>query len=145
MSWISEDLPIKAITCDAAVAPLTIVDKQIFDSTTDGTTATVIGPVASGDPAFYGGVFNNSGCVPLLLEITYLEGGNCEACDDPDVLTTVVKDWVIDPNKREAIPDGFWTQISYVLETAANDAKKQIVGFKSCHKVDCPDCLVIVP
>ena len=138
-------LATEGVKCKAATAPITIMDKKVFNAALDGTTATVIGPAASGDPAFYGGVFENKGCENLLLEITYLQGGDCNPCNNTDVLTPIVKTWTIPGNTKEKIPAGFWTQISYVLTNAANDSKVQNVLFKSAYTPECPECAVLVP
>lgn len=135
----------EGVKCQAATAPVSILDKKIFNSTLDGTTATIIGPVTSGNAAYFGGIFENKGCEDLILEITYLQGGDCEPCNDADTLSTVVVPWVIPANTKEKIPAGFWTQISYTLENAANDAKIQKVLFKSSYTPECPECIVLAP
>ena len=139
-------LPAAEKTCKAAVLPVTHQEPEVvFDTATDGTAPTIIGPIAAGAPAPHGGTFINRGCEDLIVEITYINGGNCEPCDDPDTLTAVTIPWTIYANTQADIPEGFWSVISYTLSAAANDNKLQRVSFQSCYTPDCPDCTVFVP
>lgn len=131
--------------CKSAVLPVVEqVPETTFNSTTDGTIATVIAPTNELKVAPRGGTFINKGCSDLNLVIKYVTGGNCEPCDDPDKLTTKEIKWVIPKNAQAPIPDGFWTEISYVLATAANDAKEQFVSFQSSYTPDCPSCTILL-
>ena len=131
--------------CKGAVLPTVIQEPQVtFDSTTDGTVATVVSGGKAGDAAPYGGTFINKGCEDLTATITYLVGSDCDSCT-VDTLTTETIDWVIGANTASEIPNGFWTEISYVLANAAADAKLQMVSFQSCYTPDCPECSVLIP
>ncbi len=129
--------------CKSATLPITVQEAPVtFDTATDGTTPTVIAP--TGTLAPYGGTFINRGCADLTATISFVGGGNCQTCDDPDALTATDIDWVIPANSAVEIPEGFWTQISYVLNTAASDDKLQTVSFQSAYTPDCPDCVVLL-
>lgn len=129
--------------CKSATLPIVVQEPKItFNDALDGTAPTTITPT---DPrAPYGGSFVNKGCADLEVTINYIDGGNCEACDDPDTLTPVPLTWVVPGNSISQIPDGFWVDIEYVLLTAANDSKPQEVSFQSCYTPDCPTCAVLL-
>lgn len=129
--------------CKGAVLPTVVQDTQTFNTALDGTVATVIVP--TGTEALYGGTFVNKGCSDITVTITYLAGSDCEPCNDPDTLVTTDLSWTIYANTSGPIPDGFWSQVSYVLDTAASDAKIQSVKFQSCYTPDCPSCTVTLP
>lgn len=129
--------------CKAATLPITVQPAMAtYNSTTDGTTAVTIAPVGANAP--YGGSFINKGCSDLIVTISFIVGGNCESCDDPDALTTTDILWTIPANSISPIPDGFWTELEYVLATAANDSKVQTVKFQSSYTPDCPTCAVLL-
>lgn len=131
--------------CKGAVAPIVIQEPQVvFDSTTDGTTATAIVGGVAGDPAPYGGSFINKGCEDLIAVITYLQGSTCEPCDT-ETITTVDVTVTVPANTVFDIPAGFWTGISYTLANAATDVKTQMVTFQSFYTPDCPECIVVLP
>lgn len=131
--------------CKGAVAPIVVQEAPVvFDTATDGTAPTVIVGAASTEPAPYGGSFINKGCEDLTATITFLQGSDCDSCT-VDTLTTVDVGVVVPANTVFEIPDGFWTQISYVLNNAAADAKLQTVTFQSFYTPDCVECLVLVP
>lgn len=132
-------------SCKAAVLPIVEqVAPATYDSATDGTTAVVIQPTNAGGLAPFGGSFVNQGCSPLAVVVTYVKGGNCTPCDDPDVLSTEQIKWTIPANAVAPIPDGFWTEIEYTLVNAANDAKVQTVSFQSSYTPDCPNCSILL-
>jgi hypothetical protein len=129
--------------CKAAVLPIVVQEAAVtFDTATDGTAPTTITP--TGTLAPYGGSFLNKGCADITATISYVTGGNCETCDDPDTLTSSDIVWTIPANSITEIPEGFWTEINYVLATAANDDKLQTVSFESAYTPDCPDCSVLL-
>lgn len=131
--------------CKGAVLPVVVQETPItFNTTTDGTVATVITAGAAGDPAAYGGSFINKGCEDLNLTATYLSGSTCDSCDT-ETITTVDIDIVVPANTVFDIPAGFWTQLSYTLVNAATDVKPQTVTFQSFYTPDCPECVVVIP
>lgn len=131
--------------CKGAVLPTVIQEAEVvFDTATDGTIPTVITGGATGDAAPYGGTFINKGCSSITATITYLSGATCDPCDTETIVPVDVP-WVIQPNTVSEIPSGYWTQISYVLDTAATDLKTQSVSFQSCYTADCVECQVALP
>lgn len=131
--------------CKGAVAPIFLQEAPVlFNTALDGTVATVIGPVLSGDPAYCGGVITNAGCEDLVATVTFLNGADCDSCS---IDTIVPVDIVITVpgNTEYELPTGFWSQISYVLAAAATDNKPQTVTFETSYTPDCPECIVLVP
>jgi hypothetical protein len=83
-----------------------------------------------------------------VLDITYLQGDDCEECTRPDTLTEVVVTIVIKPKTPYQIPDGFWSKLSATIVDSAGSPvdllgdKKQMVEVYSGYKPACPDCTV---
>lgn len=129
--------------CKAPVLPIIEqVAEVTFNTALDGTVPTVILPTNAAGLVPYAGSFVNKGCEDLLVTISYVGGGDCLPCNNPDALTTTDLTWTIPANSVTEIPGGFWTQISYVLENAANDNKLQYVSFNSAYSPDCPSCAI---
>ena len=130
--------------CKAAIEPILVQPaKEVLVEGDQAITDIVAG--ATGDPAPYGGAFVNKGCKDLIIDITYLVGGDCDGCNNPDTLATSVIPFTVPANSVTPIPDGFWSLIAGGLEAAVPANQTQTVSFLSCYTPDCPDCFIYLP
>ena len=144
--------PQMAPTCAPAVAPNVA---QYFGTVAAASGATPISAItlASGAKALSSVLISNSGCKPLRVTATYLTGGDCNTCNDPDVLVPVTVNIDVPGrvSKWELAP-GFISAVSFVTldvvgtaGTATNVTNAQDVVMYGTSSLVCPDCAILVP
>jgi hypothetical protein len=103
--------------------------------------------VAAGECAAYGGQIVNSGCYDLKVNVTYLEGGDCDECT-VDVLSTVAQEFIVPKNSVFPIPDGFYQQVQVQTVDSAQAAIANTtevkVSLHSAHSPNCTGCVAAV-
>lgn len=134
--------------CATATTPI-VFGSQLTVAAGTGATAIAVTTVASGSPAYKGGIVGNPGCKPIRLDLTYVTGGTCSTCDT-EALTTTPISVVVPAGSTMTIPDGFWSALSIVsldgtATTATNVLVDQTVFINSQYVPACESCTVLVP
>ena len=137
-------------SCRKAVAPVVVDIVPLDIAALAGDTPAALHTVASGSPAVWGGQILNSGCDRLKVDITYLDGDDCDPCTNPDTLTTVVITQFIEKDVVGIqIPEGYWTNIDVTVVDAAGAATPSVNGTQvtggAAWNPGCTDCVVMVP
>ena len=104
-------------------------------------------PIPTGTATFFGGRIAVSGCDPIDLTITYIDGGGCTSgggCTPAAALTTVQKTLTIDPNVMSAVnlPPGYWQDLTYQIDggngvPAAAAKAAEITVYAACQPDPC--------
>lgn len=136
--------------CRKAVAPKVIDFVPLAIAAGAGDAATALHTVAAGGEAIWGGQIMNTGCDRLKVDITYLDGDDCDPCTNPDTLTTVVITQFIEKDVVGIqIPDGYWTNIDVTVVDAADTSLASVNGTTvsggAAWNPGCTDCVVMVP
>lgn len=137
-------------SCRKAVAPIVVDFVPLPIAVAGGDTAATLHTAASGSPAVWGGQIINTGCDRLKVDISYLDGDDCDPCTNPDTLTTVVITQFIEKDVVGIqIPDGYWTNIDVTVVDAAGAATVSpngtLVTGGAAWNPGCTDCTVLVP
>ncbi len=132
-----------------AVFPRVGQTKLTINAGAGATPSTLLNAVASGQLPYASGRVSNKGCAEVGLSITYLGGGDCDACT-VDSLTTQVLTIVVPGGADYPLPSGLITQITAVtgttddsgVFTASNTAKKVVLNWYSYYQPCCDPILV---
>lgn len=136
--------PAKAKTCPPAAAPI-VFQYDVTHIETEGTAPVIAADLAVGDSAYYGGKIANNGCVPITITVSYLDGADCDTCS-PDTLALVDIDLIIPANASYTIPDGYWQDLTYVVDGGAGvpiGVTQNVHIFSACPGDPCPECVVV--
>lgn len=136
--------------CNKAVAPIVVDMVPLLIAAGAGSSAAALHAVASGDPAVWGGQILSSSCDRLKVDITYLDGDDCDPCTNPDTLSEVVITQYIEKDIAGIqIPDGYWVDIKVTVVDAAGTAINSVNGLTvtggAAWNPVCSDCVVNRP
>lgn len=122
-----------------AVAP--VVNQQYLTiAAGSGATAQDLLNIAAGDCAAYGGQIVNSGCYDLKVDITYLDGGDCDSCT-VDTLTKSVISINVPKNSVFPIPDGYYQLVQVTtLDSSKSPVSNTTAVDVSLHSAYAPGC-----
>ncbi len=123
-----------------AILPVVHQHTLVF-AETEGDTATDLMPaLATGEITAFGGSVTSEGCYDVQLDITYLEGDDCDSCT-VDTLTPSVVTIVVPKGQGFTVlelPNGAIQQIQATLLDAAGAAVALPVG--KDHKLRYDNC-----
>lgn len=130
-----------------AVKPI-VYQKYLTIATGTGLTVQDLLPaLGEGTCAAYGGQIVNNGCYDLKVLISYLEGGDCDACT-VDSLTIGTVELFIPKNSVFPLPDGFYQQIQVQTvdssKTPIANTTDVSISLHSSHVPNCNGCVQAV-
>jgi hypothetical protein len=116
-------------TAPKAVAPL-VTDETLVIAAGAGATAADVYAPAVGDSAAYGGFISKTvSCDAVKLVVSYLDGADCEPCNDPDALTLVDETITIPAGATGvALPPGYIAKITAQVVDSAGVGKNSTLG-----------------
>lgn len=114
----------------------------------DGSAAVDLLPaIVAGNPAAYGGQVVNEGCATVLLDVTYLDGDDCNACS-VDTLTPVVVQVTVKPDRAIDLPPGYVVQVQATSVDSTGTAvavnANQEIEYQSCSQPCCNGSVLAV-
>lgn len=116
-------------TSPKAVAPV-ITDETLTIAALGGAVAANVFLGVAGDPAPYGGYINKTvSCDAVKLVVSYLDGADCDPCNDPDALTAVDVEITIPASASGvALPPGYISKITAQVVDSAGVGKASALG-----------------
>lgn len=136
--------------CKKAVAPIVVDMTRLDIAAGSGNTATVFHEVASGDPSIWGGQIISSSCDRIKVDITYLDGDDCDPCTNPDTLVEkVITQYIEKDMVGIQIPDGYWVKVEVTVVDSSNAPIASVNGTSvtggAAWNPSCSDCVVNRP
>lgn len=136
--------------CAKAVAPIVVDMVPLVIAAGAGITPAALHTVASGAASVWGGQILSSSCDRLKVDITYLDGDDCDPCTNPDTLTEkVITQYIEKDIAGIQIPDGYWVDIAVSVVDATGTAMNSVNGLSvsggAAWNPVCSDCVVNRP
>lgn len=110
------------------------------DGVDESTETQTVVALTAGDVAYNGGQIVNKGCKDLIIDVTFLDGDDCEFCT-ADTITTVTEQFIVPSNSSLDLPNAFWQEATYVLNSDIIPGEPmQHVYVYSAYAPACPEC-----
>ena len=148
-----------APNCKKAVAPV-VVQGSVEIAVGAGDTPVELTGLVAGDAAANWGTLINEGCTPIIVEVTFLDGDDCDSCTT-DTLTTAPEYFLLKGNQGYTLPESFISAVNVVtVDSAALTGDNatdyagaaavitanegNTVSFDSSYAPECASCVVLV-
>lgn len=140
-------------SCDKkAVAPEVFQEYLEVAELTGDVAVDLLAQIATDDPAAYAGYVVNKGCKALQLDITYLDGDDCDTCTS-DTLVPVVKTVLVPKNAKYQLPAGYVSLMQVTTGEIAADGsftaeavpvgQTQDIYYDGCYTPCCSGAVLV--